>query len=166
MRITISVDTGEGPQQVTTNLFNVITWERKFKRRAGDLAAGIGAEDLAFLAYEASKTAGLTVPLVFDDYARKIVSLELAKVAERLKDHDLNLVAIEEALALLAEQGYDSEFGARPLRRVIQMKVEDPLSDKLLSGEFTDGDNVTIKVDDDGEIALEKTSEPVAEPSL
>ncbi|MCC6986860.1 MAG: ATP-dependent Clp protease ATP-binding subunit, partial [Anaerolineales bacterium] len=67
---------------------------------------------------------------------RKIVSLELDKVAERLTDHDLGLIAIEEALSLLAEQGYDSEFGARPLRRVIQMKVEDPLSDKLLSGEF------------------------------
>ena len=97
---------------------------------------------------------------------RKIVSLELDKVAERIKDHDLKLVAIEEALALLAEQGYDSEFGARPLRRVIQMKVEDPLSDKLLSGEFVDGDNITIVVDDDGEIALEKSSEPVAEPSI
>ncbi|MEN9564537.1 MAG: hypothetical protein RIR73_2781, partial [Chloroflexota bacterium] len=96
----------------------------------------------------------------------KIVRLELDKVADRLKDHDLSLVAIEEALSLLAEQGYDSEFGARPLRRVIQMKVEDPLSDKLLSGEFVDGDNVTVKVDDDGEIALEKVSEPVAEPSL
>jgi ATP-dependent Clp protease ATP-binding subunit ClpA len=44
--------------------------------------------------------------------------------------------------------------------------VEDPLSDKLLSGEFVDGDNVTVKVDDDGEIALEKVSEPVVEPSL
>jgi hypothetical protein len=62
---------------VTTNLFTVITWERKYKRRAGDLAAGIGAEDLAFLAYEASKAAGITVPLVFDDYAKKIVSLEV-----------------------------------------------------------------------------------------
>lgn len=97
---------------------------------------------------------------------RKIVSLELDKVSERLKDNDLHLTAAEEALALLAEQGYDSEFGARPLRRVIQMKVEDPLSDKLLSGEFTDGDSISVKVDDDGEIALEKTSEPVAEPSL
>ena len=97
---------------------------------------------------------------------RKIVSLELDKVAERIKDHDLKLVAVEEALALLAEQGYDSEFGARPLRRVIQMKVEDPLSDKLLSGEFVDGDNITIVVDDDGEIVLEKSSEPVAEPSI
>ena len=97
---------------------------------------------------------------------RKIVSLELDKVAERLTDHDLGLVAIEEALSLLAEQGYDSEFGARPLRRVIQMKVEDPLSDKLLSGEFVDGDNITIIVDDDGEIALAKSDEPVAEPSI
>ncbi|GAB4496101.1 MAG: ATP-dependent Clp protease ATP-binding subunit [Anaerolineales bacterium] len=100
------------------------------------------------------------------DDIRQIVRLELDKVAERLKDHDLNLVAVEEALNLLAEQGYDSEFGARPLRRVIQMKVEDPLSDKLLSGEFVDGDTITVKVDDDGEIMLEKTSEPVAEPSL
>jgi len=96
----------------------------------------------------------------------KIVRLELDKVSERLKDHDLSLVAQTEALALLAEQGYDSEFGARPLRRVIQMKVEDPLSDKLLSGEFVDGDNITVKVDDDGEIVLEKSVEPVAEPSL
>ncbi len=96
----------------------------------------------------------------------KIVRLELAKVADRLKEHDLSLIAAEEALSLLAEQGYDSEFGARPLRRVIQMKVEDPLSDKLLSGEFADGDNIAVKVDDDGEIALEKSSEPVVEPSL
>jgi len=77
MKIQISVDTGEGAKVVTTNLFNVVTWERKFKRRAGDLAAGIGAEDLAFLAYEASKTAGLTVPLVFDDYLKRIVSLDV-----------------------------------------------------------------------------------------
>ncbi|MCE7861573.1 MAG: ATP-dependent Clp protease ATP-binding subunit, partial [Chloroflexi bacterium CFX2] len=100
------------------------------------------------------------------DDIKQIVSLELDKVAERLKDHDLNLVAQPEALSLLAEQGYDSEFGARPLRRVIQMKVEDPLSDKLLSGEFVDGDSVTIVVDDDGEIALVKSGESVAEPSL
>lgn len=100
------------------------------------------------------------------DDIKQIVSLELDKVAERLKDHDLNLVALPEALSLLAEQGYDSEFGARPLRRVIQLKVEDPLSDKLLSGEFVDGDSVTIVVDDDGEISLVKSGESVAEPSL
>ena len=77
MKITLAVDTGEGPVQVTTNFMNIIEWERKYKRRAGDLAQGIGAEDLAFLAWQASKTAGITVPLMFDDYAKRIVSLEV-----------------------------------------------------------------------------------------
>jgi ATP-dependent Clp protease ATP-binding subunit ClpC len=99
---------------------------------------------------------------------QKIVSLELFKVAERLKDHNLVLTASTEALSLLAEQGYDAEFGARPLRRVIQQKVEDPLSDKMLAGEFVDGDSVEVSINDDGEIALEKAQTPdaVAEPSL
>lgn len=77
MKIQLSVDIGDGPYTVTTNLFNVVTWERKYKRRAGDLAAGIGAEDLAFLAFEASKTAGIMVPLLFDDYLKKIVALDV-----------------------------------------------------------------------------------------
>lgn len=77
MKITLSVDTGNGPETVTTTFFNVVTWERKFKRPASQLANGIAAEDLAFLAYEASKAAGITVPLVFDDYVKKIVSLDV-----------------------------------------------------------------------------------------
>jgi hypothetical protein len=77
MKITLSVDTGEGPVQVTTNFMNVIEWERKYKRRAGDLANGVGAEDLAFLAWTASRSLGLVVPLMFDDYAKKIISLEV-----------------------------------------------------------------------------------------
>jgi len=87
---------------------------------------------------------------------QKIVSLELDKVAERLKEHDLILTATLEALASLADLGYDAEFGARPLRRVIQQKVEDPLSDKLLSGEFQSGDSIVVNLNADGEIALER----------
>jgi len=97
---------------------------------------------------------------------KKIVSLELEKVAQRLKDHDLELLASPEALSSLAEQGYDAEFGARPLRRVIQQKVEDPLSDKLLSGEFANGDTIGINVNEDGEIVLEKDGEKIAEPTI
>ncbi|MBM4425761.1 MAG: ATP-dependent Clp protease ATP-binding subunit [Chloroflexi bacterium] len=97
---------------------------------------------------------------------QKIVALELDKVAERLKEHNLVLTATTEALAFLAEQGYDSEFGARPLRRVIQQKVEDPLSDRLLAGEFINGDNIDVNINEDGEIALDKTHEKLAEPSL
>jgi ATP-dependent Clp protease ATP-binding subunit ClpC len=100
---------------------------------------------------------------------QKIVTLELEKVSERLKEHNLVLTPSLEALASIAELGYDSEFGARPLRRVIQQKVEDPLSDKLLSGEFVDGDSIDVNVNEDGEVILEKAEEqkePLPEPSV
>src|SRR5512138_2307863 len=87
---------------------------------------------------------------------QKIVSLELDKVAERLKEHNLVLTATPAALAALADQGYDAEFGARPLKRVIQQKVEDPLSDRVLSGEFQDGDTVLVSLNSEGEIVLER----------
>src|SRR6266545_3549507 len=90
---------------------------------------------------------------------QKIVSLELDKVAERLKEHSLILTATPAALGALAEQGYDAEFGARPLRRVIQQKVEDPLSDRVLGGEFQDGDSVLVSLNSEGEIVLEHDGE-------
>ncbi|RIK32328.1 MAG: NDP-hexose 4-ketoreductase [Anaerolineae bacterium] len=94
---------------------------------------------------------------------QQIVSLELDKVAERLKEHDLILTATPEALASLADLGYDSEFGARPLRRVIQQKVEDPLSDKLLSGEFQNGNSILVTLDSDNEVVLQREELPEVE---
>jgi ATP-dependent Clp protease ATP-binding subunit ClpC len=100
---------------------------------------------------------------------QNIVKLELNKVAERLQEHELTLTASDEALALLADLGYDSEFGARPLRRVIQQKVEDPLSDLVLGGEFGEGAAVLVDVNEDGEIVLtskeEKKKEKAAAPT-
>jgi ATP-dependent Clp protease ATP-binding subunit ClpC len=101
------------------------------------------------------------------DDIRKIVNLELNKVTERLAEHEVTLTASDAALDLLAEQGYDQEMGARPLRRVIQQKVEDPLSDALLAGTFHEGDIILVVVSE-GEIFLkrakqiEKETEPVA----
>ncbi|MCZ6529784.1 MAG: ATP-dependent Clp protease ATP-binding subunit [Chloroflexi bacterium] len=80
---------------------------------------------------------------------KAIVDLELAKVALRLEDHSLKLRSTDEARELLAKLGYDPEMGARPLKRVIQAKVEDALSDAMLSGEFEDGDIVLIDAADD-----------------
>ncbi|GER79777.1 NDP-hexose 4-ketoreductase [Candidatus Denitrolinea symbiosum] len=100
------------------------------------------------------------------DDIQQIVRIELDKVAARLIEHNLTLTATPEALSALADQGFDPEFGARPLRRVIQQRVEDPLSDKLLSGIFADGDAITVSVGEDGEIVLAKTEEKLAEPSL
>jgi ATP-dependent Clp protease ATP-binding subunit ClpC len=78
------------------------------------------------------------------DEIKQIVSLELNKVQSRLGDHQIKLEATEAAKNYLADQGYDPEFGARPLRRVIQNKIEDALSDGVLSGKFTNGDIVVI----------------------
>ena len=96
----------------------------------------------------------------------KIVALELDKVAQRLTEHKLVLHATPAALSLLAEQGYDADFGARPLRRIIQQKVEDPLSDRLLLGEFADGDTIEVDVSPDEDIQLKRATEPLPEPSL
>jgi ATP-dependent Clp protease ATP-binding subunit ClpC len=90
---------------------------------------------------------------------QKIVSLELDKVAERLKEHNLMLTATPAALSALADQGYDADFGARPLKRVIQQRVEDPLSDRVLGGEFQNGDSVLVSIDSGGEIVLERGTE-------
>jgi ATP-dependent Clp protease ATP-binding subunit ClpC len=77
---------------------------------------------------------------------REIVQLELGKVNQRLEENSIRLRASTEALEYLAAEGYNPEMGARPLRRVIQRKIEDRLSDALLAEEFVDGDNVLIDV--------------------
>jgi len=69
-------------------------------------------------------------------HIHQIATLELQKVAERLKEREITLAATEAALDKLAEKGYDPDMGARPLRRVIQLDIEDQLSDNLLSGKF------------------------------
>lgn len=90
----------------------------------------------------------------------QIVDLELAKVAERLVEHGLTLSVTEEARSKLAELGYDPEMGARPLRRVIQDKVEDQLSDAMLAGDFEPTDTVLIDVEDDDVVLRRESTEP------
>jgi ATP-dependent Clp protease ATP-binding subunit ClpC len=98
------------------------------------------------------------------DDITEIVELELEKVAVRLQEHELVLESTPAALELLAELGYDPDMGARPLRRVIQQRVEDPLSDSLLSGEFVDGDTIVVDVEGEEEIVLRNAKEE-PEPS-
>ena len=86
----------------------------------------------------------LCVPPLTREQIAEIVDLELAKVGQRLRDHAIQLQASPEGRQLLADLGYDPEMGARPLKRTIQNKVEDRLSDALLSGEFKHGDRVLV----------------------
>jgi hypothetical protein len=79
MKLTLSIDTGDGAYQVETSLKNLVAWERKFKRKASELATGVGMEDLAFLAFEASKNAGIVVSPVFDDFIDSIITLDVVE---------------------------------------------------------------------------------------
>jgi ATP-dependent Clp protease ATP-binding subunit ClpC len=90
----------------------------------------------------------------------EIVKLELDKVADRLKDHEISLTATPAALEKLAQMGYDPEMGARPLKRVIQQKVEDVLSDALLGSTFADGDAIVVDFRED-EIVLRRAEESI-----
>ncbi len=93
---------------------------------------------------------------------KHIVDLELNKVRERLLEHAITLEASEDGIEWLAENGYNPEFGARPLRRLIQNEVEDRLSDGILSGKFGLASIVRIDVDDDGGLALTNVDEEEA----
>jgi len=78
MKLKLQVTPTEGETYVVeTNLFTIIQMERKFKVRASDLATGIALEQLAFLAFEAAKQNGITVPAVFDDYLRRVEMVEV-----------------------------------------------------------------------------------------
>ncbi|MCD4674059.1 MAG: AAA family ATPase [Anaerolineaceae bacterium] len=79
----------------------------------------------------------------------EIVDLQMGEVRERLLEHGLQVELTEAARGWLAKVGYDSDFGARPLRRAIQKFLESPLSVDILSGKFKDGDTVFVDMKDD-----------------
>ncbi len=82
-----------------------------------------------------------------------IVQIQLGRLRDRLSERRLALVVTPEAEARLARAGYDPDFGARPLRRVLQHVIEDPLALALLEGKYVDGSTVRVEVDGD-EIVL------------
>ena len=90
---------------------------------------------------------------------REIVDLELDKVRKRVRAQDLEMVVKPAAVDLLIEEGYNPQFGARPLRRAIERLIEDPLSERLLSGQFTSG-GIIVEADGDKLSFREGEGEP------
>ncbi|MBE5786993.1 MAG: ATP-dependent Clp protease ATP-binding subunit [Clostridiales bacterium] len=77
----------------------------------------------------------------------KIAALMLSQVADRLQEREIRLFYGEDVVSHLAREGFDSQYGARPLRRVIQRTIEDSLSEKLIAGEIHLGDRVKMSLD-------------------
>ncbi|AIE58613.1 ATP-dependent protease ATP-binding subunit ClpC [Bacillus methanolicus] len=91
-------------------------------------------------------------------HLREIVTLMANQLMKRLKEQDIHLELTDAAKEKIAEEGYDPEYGARPLRRAIQKHIEDRLSEELLKGAVLTGQHVVIDVED-GEFVV-KTAEP------
>ena len=88
---------------------------------------------------------------------RQIVDLMLKDLFKRLAEKELNVEVTDEVKDHLAENGYSEAYGARPLRRLIQRKMEDSLAEEILSGKYTNGDTIKVTLNE-GKIAFEKAS--------
>ena len=103
------------------------------------------------------------------DDIRRIAALMLGSVSRRLAQRGMQLSYGDDVVALLADEGYDANFGARPLRRTIQRSVEDALSEEIIAGKIALGDRVELYVEDGNRIAFrkllpEKPAQPTPTP--
>ncbi|ANT60516.1 ATP-dependent chaperone ClpB [Salipiger sp. CCB-MM3] len=98
--------------------------------------------------------------IIFDRLKREdmggIVEIQLARLLKRLANRKVNLTLDADAKKWLAEEGYDPVFGARPLKRVIQRALQDPLAEMILGGDIHDGDTVPVSAGADGLIIGDK----------
>jgi len=85
------------------------------------------------------------------EHISKIVGIMLRDVQKRMSEGELTLKLSDAASEFLATNGYDQQYGARPLKRAIQKYIEDPLSEKILIGEFSKGDEIDVDVAEDGQ---------------
>ena len=94
-----------------------------------------------------------------EEHLTEIVELMLTELSRRLADYEIRMEITGEAKKFLAKEGYDPNYGARPLRRVIQKRIEDEISEKMLRGMFTHQDTILIDMENDN-LVFHK-SEPV-----
>ena len=94
---------------------------------------------------------------------RLVVDKMLRELRDRLAERKLSIELTDAAMDWLVKNGYDEEYGARPLRRLIQRQVENVLARRVLSGEYADGDAIRVDVEGDA-LTFARVTQPVAEP--
>lgn len=97
-----------------------------------------------------------------EEHLTEIIDLMVARVAVRIEEQGINLEITQEARRLIAKEGFDVSFGARPLKRAIQRLVEDPLAEELLKGTIQPGDKAIVTVNEEGEIKINKQEPALA----
>ncbi len=94
-----------------------------------------------------------------------IVEIQLGRLRKMLAGRDIRLELTDAAKRQLVQEGYDPAFGARPLRRVIQRRIQDALAIKLLAGEFSDGDTILVDAGASGDFTFSKAAQPEPVPA-
>ncbi len=85
---------------------------------------------------------------------RQIVVIQLGYLRARLAEREIGLLLSEKALDKLAEAGFDPVYGARPLKRAIQTRIENPLAQEILKGRYRPGDTIQVDVGGDGALTF------------
>jgi ATP-dependent Clp protease ATP-binding subunit ClpB len=98
-------------------------------------------------------------------YVREIVDIQLRYLKRLLAEKNMDIILTDGAGKIIAENGYDPAFGARPLKRALQKLVQDPVSTKILEGEFSEGDTIIVDADADkeGQLTFEKETNKVSQ---
>jgi len=91
------------------------------------------------------------------------VDLMVGRVAQQARAQGIELEITQEVREMLAREGFDPQFGARPLRRAVQRLIEDPLAEEILLGRFSEGDTVLASLDEDGRLVFLKKETSEAE---
>lgn len=95
------------------------------------------------------------------EYVREIVGIQMGHLKKLLAEKGMDIALTEEAERIIAESGYDPIFGARPLKRALQKLVQDPLSIKILEGDFLDGDKIIVDAGREGRLTFKKAANEV-----
>ena len=91
---------------------------------------------------------------LMEEHIADIAKIQLAKLSKRLADKDIDLTVEDSALSYIAEQGFDPVYGARPLKRIIQTLLENPLAEAILSGQYSSGSRIIV-IEKDGQLQFQ-----------
>lgn len=91
-----------------------------------------------------------------EEHIRQIVDIMLNELNRRIEEYDLHVEVSDDVKGKLLQEGFDPTYGARPLRRVIQRRLEDGISEELLQGKISPGDTVSVNVDEEDELTFNK----------
>ena len=86
----------------------------------------------------------------------RVVDMQMIRLDQRLEEQDIRLILTPEAREKIADEGYDPAYGARPLKRVIQKRIQDPLAMEMLTGAVMPGDDVEVTVENDALVMTPK----------